>query len=170
MVNKLTIHRKVSQEEFDRRIAKEKKTKIRKKLRALKIVNKGYSARYAAAKFYLSSQTVERAVHRFNDHGWDGLQDQYRGRVPQMTAEEEDEFRDRILDGPTKEDKVSIFHGKDIHKILKDEFGVDVHFRTTYKILHRIGLSSLAPRPKNPKSDIEAQRTFKKNSKITLKR
>jgi len=170
MASKLTIHRKVSQDEFDRRIAKEKKTKIRKKLRALKIVNEGYSARYAAKKFYLSSQTVERAVRRFNDHGWDGLQYQNRGRVPQMTAEEEDELRDRILDGPTQEDKVRIFHGKDIHKILKDEFGVDVHFRTTYKILHRIGLSSLAPRPKNPKSDVEVQRTFKKNSKITLKR
>jgi putative transposase len=165
MVDKLTIHRKVSPEEFDRRIVKEKKTKIRKKLRALKIVNEGHSARYAAAKFYLSSQTVERAVRRFNDHGWDGLQDQYRGRVPQMTAEEEDELRNRILDGPTKDDKVRVFHGKDIHRILKDEFGIDVHFRTTYKILNRIGLSSLTPRTQNPKSDIEIQRTFKKTSK-----
>jgi len=127
-------------------------------------VYQGLSARQAARKVNLSPSSVERAIHRFHEEGWDGLQDQYRGRAPLMTAEEEDEFRDRILQGPTEKDGVHVFHGKDAHRILREEFKRDVHLRTVYKILHRIGLSSLAPRPRNPKSDVKAQQAFKKNS------
>ena len=166
MLDKLEIKRKVKAEEFLLRIKREKKSKIRKKIQALKLVHQGLSARQAAEKVKLSPSSVERAVHRFNAEGWEGLEDKYMGRIPQMTPEEEDAFRDRILHGPTEADGVSVFHGKDAHRILRDEFDVKVHFRTTYKILDRIGLSYLVPRPRHPKSDPQKQRVFKKTSGV----
>lgn len=96
MIDKLEIQRKVKFEEFLLRLKQEKKSKIR----ALMLVHQGFFARQAAKEVNLSSTSVERTIHRFNEQGWEGLPDQYRGRVPVMTAEEEDEFRDRILQGP----------------------------------------------------------------------
>jgi len=40
---------------------------------------------------------------------------------------------------------------------------VQVHEPTVGKLLHRMGLSRVQPRPHNPKRDLEAQETFKKN-------
>ena len=161
-MKKLEMVREVNRDEFEDRIQKEKSTQIRKRLRALRQVFDGHSAYATAFHFRMSPSSLERTGHRFNEEGWEGLEDKYRGRAPQMTAEEEDPFRDRILQGPTEADGIRGFHGKDADRILRDEFGVKVHFRTTDKILPRIGLSSLAPRPRNPKSNEKTQRVFKK--------
>ena len=45
-----------------------------------------------------------------------------------------------------------------------ERFDVEVHERTVGKLLHRMGLSRVQPRPHNPKRDLDAQETFKKTS------
>jgi transposase len=40
---------------------------------------------------------------------------------------------------------------------LKEEFGIDCSLSSTYRLLHRINLSWLAPRPRHPEGDATAQ-------------
>ena len=51
---------------------------------------------------------------------------------------------------------------------LRDEiaarWSVDLHERTVGKLLHRLGLTRLQPRPFHPKKDAAAQEAFKETS------
>jgi Zn2+/Cd2+-exporting ATPase len=47
---------------------------------------------------------------------------------------------------------------------IAERFEVELHERTVGKLLHRMGLSYMQPRPHNPKRDLAAQEAFKKTS------
>ena len=47
---------------------------------------------------------------------------------------------------------------------IAERFDVEVHERTVGKLLRRMGLSRVQPRPHNPKRDLDAQEAFKKTS------
>jgi transposase len=61
-------------------------------------------------------------------------------------------------------DGVVAFRGVDAQRIaqriLKDEFEIDCSLSSTYRLLHRIKLSWLAPRPRHPQADATAQAEF----------
>jgi len=57
-----------------------------------------------------------------------------------------------------------------VHDILEKCCGKSISKQSTYNILHRHGWRKIAPRPKHPKSDAEAQETFKKTGKQYLKK
>ena len=46
-------------------------------------------------------------------------------------------------------------------RILRDEFGVEYSLNGIYALLHRLGFSSLAPRPRHRNTDPAAQEQFK---------
>jgi transposase len=46
--------------------------------------------------------------------------------------------------------------------VIKERFAVEVHERTVGKLLRRMGLTRLQPRPYHPKKDAAAQEAFKK--------
>jgi len=43
---------------------------------------------------------------------------------------------------------------------LKEEFDIDCSLSSTYRLLHRMKLSWLAPRPRHPEADATAQAAF----------
>ncbi len=126
------------------------------------LVKEGKSAEQAAKLLHCNEVTVCHRVHCYNQDGLLGLKPKYTGRKSRLTQSQKQGLRTRVLEGPKKEDKIKIFHGPAIQKILKDEFGITHCLRQVYNILREIGLSPLCPRPKHPKGNVEEQETFKK--------
>ena len=48
----------------------------------------------------------------------------------------------------------------DAQRLLKEEFDIDCSLSSTYRLLHRMKLSWLAPRPRHPEADATAQAAF----------
>ena len=70
-------------------------------------------------------------------------------------------FMSRSVAGAELErDGVVAFRGVDAQRILKEEFDIDCSLSSTYRLLHRIELSWLAPRPRHPQADATAQAEF----------
>src|SRR5881392_4175571 len=81
-----------------------------------------------------------------------------RTRVDAATSAQ---FKQRIVAGAALErDGVVAFRGVDAQRILKEEFEIDCSLSSTYRLLHRIKLSWLAPRPRHPRADATAQAEF----------
>jgi transposase len=52
------------------------------------------------------------------------------------------------------------FRAVDAQRILKAEFDLDCSLSSTYRLLHRVKLSWLVPRPRHPAADATAQAGF----------
>lgn len=51
-----------------------------------------------------------------------------------------------------------------MQRIARDELGTDVSLTSVYRLLHKMGYSCLAPRPRHEKQDPAAQEKFKIDS------
>ncbi len=83
-----------------------------------------------------------------------------RGATPKLSPEQQA----RLDAGPLPEDGVCTLRGKDVLRILEAEFGVRHTIGSIYKVLHRIGYSCLAPRPRHEKNDPAAIEAFKQHA------
>ncbi len=54
----------------------------------------------------------------------------------------------------------------DLRSQIKTRFEVELHERTVGKLLRRLGMTRLQPRPFHPKSDAAAQEAYKKTSQV----
>ena len=126
----------------------------------------GMSRTDAARCCGMDRQTLRDWVHRYNAEGIAGLTDApRRGRPPSLTSEQMAELRELVLVGPDPvRDGVVRWRCVDLCDQIAERFDVEVHERTVGKLLHRMGLSRMQPRPHNPKRDLEAQEAFKKTS------
>jgi len=106
---------------------------------------------------------VQRWAYAYRDGGIEALRELPRGgSEPKLPREREDEFRGRLDAGPRQSDGVCTLRGKDVQRILKEEFGVECSLQATYDTLHRLGYSCLTPRPRHENQDPEAQAKFRK--------
>ena len=86
--------------------------------------------------------------NRYRDHGLGAVvPKQQTGRPPNLPATKEAAFKERFLAEPTEADGVCTFRAKDAQRILQEEFGVQYTLAGVYDLLHRLGLSCLAPPP-----------------------
>lgn len=105
-------------------------------------------------------------MQRYNADGVEGLQDKPgRGKPPLLTPNEQVQLKQRIDAGPTTKDGVCTLRGKDIQRILEEEFGKVRSLGSVYYLLHQLGYSSLVPRPQHRQANPEAQAAFKKSSR-----
>ncbi len=126
----------------------------------------GRTAVEIALQAAVSRRTVQNWVRRYNERGLPGLEDQPgRGRKPPLSPEQQRQFCQRLERGPTVEEGVCTFRGRDLQRILEQEFGQRKSLSAVYLLLHQLGYSSLLPRPRHRQSDPEAQAEFKKNSR-----
>lgn len=106
---------------------------------------------------------VQRWAYAYRDGGIEALHDKPRGgSEPKLPREREDEFRARLDTGPTPQDGVCTLRGRDVQRILKEEFGVKCSLQAAYDTLHRLGYSCLATRPRHEHHDPIAQARFRK--------
>jgi len=133
------------------------------------------ASRLRAVAFYACNETVEEIVdklgycrqsicdwiHRYNANGIKGLYDQPRPGQPRyLSSENELIFKQRIMAGPKESDQISAFTGKIIISILRTEFNVEYSLSGVYNILERLKMSSLLPRPRHEKNNLEAMKKW----------
>ena len=133
---------------------------------ALAMVLEGRSRAEAAEQNGMDRQTLSDWVHRYNATGVDGLKSRHApGAVPLLNEDQKAELRALVVKGPDREkDKVIRWRCLDLQEVIAHRFLMRVHESTVGKWLRRFRLTRLQPRPCHPKTDLEAQETFKKTS------
>ncbi len=137
-----------------------------RRMLALALVLEGIDRETAAESCGMERQTLRDWVHRYNAEGLAGLFNRRSsGRPPKLTAEQKAALAERVEKGPDPEvDGVVRWRRADLQGWIEGEFGVAMHERTVGKQLAALGFRRLSVRPQHPKSDPEAQETFKKTS------
>ena len=158
-------------EELRQRMRREQVAKRAQRLRIVVLAMEGRTAREIAQWVDLSERQVQHWIRRYNQEGASGLEDHAgRGPVPMLTLEEAQRLRTRLDAKPLPDDRVCSLRGKDVQRILEQEFGKRRKLGAVYKLLHQLGYSSLAPRPQHRKANPKAQEAFKKTFPGTLPR
>jgi transposase len=112
----------------------------------------------------MNRQTLRDWVHRSNTHGVEGLRDiSNKGRASALSAEQMQELEGLVLAGPDlAKDGVVRWRCVDLRAQIKTRFEVELHERTVGKLLRKLRMTRLQPRPYHPKSDLAAQEAYKK--------
>lgn len=138
---------------------------VRSRLTLVRLVLGGTAASKAGALLGIHPGRACAWIRRFNAAGPQGLEDlPRRPRRSRLRPELTESFKARVRHGALASDGVNVLRGKDFQRILRDEFQAPCSLRGTYLILHRLGFSSLAPRPQHPETDAAAQAEFKKTA------
>ena len=135
-----------------------------KRLRTVLLAKQGFTAPEIATCTGFSRRMVQKWVERYNAEGLAGLETKSgRGRKPPLIPQQDEQLQQRLDAGPLPTDGVCTLRGKDVQRILEQEFGQLRCLNAVYGLLHRLGYSSLVPRPRHPEADPAAQEEFKKN-------
>lgn len=150
----VTAHHTNDIDELRRRIRNTTNAKQRDRYRVVLLAIQGLTAPQITDKLDRSRAFVQRWTYIYRDHGIDAIYEQSRsGAPPKLRREDEPAFRDRINNGPIETDGVYALRGKNVQRILQEEFGVKYTLDGAYAVLHRLGFSRLRPRPKHRKND-----------------
>src|SRR5436190_1752861 len=123
---------------------------------------RGMEHEEAAGLAGLSRSAAYEWHNRYEEDGLEGLRDRPRpGRQPRVDATTSARLKERIVAGAElARDGVVAFRGVDAQRILKEEFAIECSLSSSYRLLHRLKLSWLAPRPRHPEADATAQAEF----------
>ena len=136
----------------------------RDRVRMVVQASEGETGAAIAQRFGCSSRAVRKWIARYNEGGLAGLKDLPRsGRPRHLESAKEEDVRRRLDAGAQAEDGVCALRGEDVRRILEEEFDARYSLSGTYVVLHRLGYSSLMPRPQHPQADVAAQEEFEKN-------
>lgn len=156
-----------SSDELKRLFRKEKDPRVSNRIRAVYLGLMGKTAPEIATVLGFSRRTVQKWIQSYNQKGLEGLLDSPgRGQRCKLNPEQLQWLRQRIEEGPRPEDGVCVLGGKEIQRIIEQQFGVTYHLNSVYQLLHRLGYSYVSSRPEHPKGDPEARKAFKKKSLI----
>lgn len=140
--------------------------RVRARILAIRYLRLGHTVPEAATALGMSERQLRTWVHRYNAEGIMGLRDRPRpGQPPRLAPERVEQFRKRVRSGPRPEEGVCTLRGMDFQRILEEEFDAKYSLPGVYFLLHRLGFSSLVPRPKHREADEQAQAAFKKTSR-----
>jgi transposase len=120
----------------------------------------------AARASGMDRQTLCDWVHRYNSIGVAGLATASRsGRPPALSKQQMAELKEIVIQGPDPEkDGVVRWRCVDLRVKIATHFAVTLHKRSVARLLCKLDLTRLQPRPYHPKKDAAAQEAFKKNS------
>jgi transposase len=129
---------------------------------AVVLAKQGSAAAASARALGCSRRAVQIWIARYNQGGVAALQERpHTGRPPRLAEADVPRFRERLEAGPTPADGVCTFRCQDVRRILEEEFGVSLRRQAVYDLLHRLGYSSLMPRPQHEQANPEVQEFFK---------
>lgn len=132
-----------------------------KSLRIVILARQGWPAPQICMAVGLTRRAVQERVYAYNSKGLAGLSDE-RGTATATLLEPEqvEQFVTRIEAGPQPEDAVCSLRGKDLQRILAEEFGKLRSLSTVYNLLHQLNFSYLRPRPRHQLADPAKQAAF----------
>lgn len=135
--------------------------------RILSIANalSGMSRKEAAEAAGMDRQTLRDWVARYNQHGLDGLADQWGdGRPTTLSAEEQAELVRIVMDGCDPEATgLSAYTLEDLAALCVERFGKRMHPWSVGRMLRLLGLSRQKTRPSHPMKDPAKAKAFKKS-------
>ena len=143
-----------------------------RRLLALAAVCDGMTRTEAARLGGMDRQTLRDWVHRFNQHGPDGLIDiKPSGRPPRLSGEHRKLLKQLVDAGPDPEiDGVVRWRCVDLKRVVRDRFGIDLSEVSLGRVLKQLGFSRISARPRHPMQDPEAIEAYKKTSPRWLPR
>src|SRR5918993_1206384 len=135
--------------ELRRLAATTKNANQSRRLLSLAAVVDGMNRTEAARIGGMDRQTLRDWVHRFNEHGPEGLKDSWsKGPAPRLSAEQRAEIAQLVETGPDR-----AVHGVvrwrriDLKRVIAERFGIAYHERTVGKLLEALGFSHVSARP-----------------------
>ena len=144
--------------------AKSRDAQASRRMLALVLVLEGVDRKTAAETCGMDWQTLRDWVHRYNAEGLAGLSN--RRGAPRSRRLDPGQVADLVAwveAGPDPAvDGVVRWRRQDLRARIASAFGVELHERTVGKYLAALGYRRLSVRPRHPKTDLEAQETFKK--------
>ena len=147
---------------LERLAATERDAEQRDRLRAAALAVRGIETKEIQRMLARSRGFVQRWAYAYRDGGVGAVaRTPHPGKPARLSTDRHDELRARLDAGPTPEDGVCTLRGKDVQRILGEEFGVEYSLQAVYDTLHRLGYSCLRPRPRHERQDPEAQKRFK---------
>jgi transposase len=156
------VHDHLPLDELQRRAKAVAAKRVRVRYQAVILAAQGRSATEVARALGCSARAVQNWVARYNRGGPPALAERpHTGRRPRLVGPELLRFQERLEAGPTPEDGICTFYGRDLRRILEQEFGVLLSLQAVYDLLHRHGFTSLMPRPQHEGADEELQAIFK---------
>ena len=146
--------------------ARSKDSSVVRRLLALALLLEGKSRTAAATQNGMQRQTLRDWVHRYNAEGVAGLTSRTApGPTARLSDVQMAELQALVVAGPDPEkDKVVRWRCVDLRAQIEQRYSVTVHERTVGKLLRKLGLTRLQPRPHHPKKDATAQEAYKKTS------
>jgi transposase len=152
--------------ELRRLAAKTRDGAVVRRLLAIASILEGQPRAEAARGNGMDRQTLRDWVLRYNDQGVGGLRSRVSpGRPAALNDEQMQEVRTLVLDGPDPErNPVIRWRCADLRDEIAARWSVALTERSVGRLLHRLGMTRLQPRPYHPKKDPTAQAAFKKTS------
>ena len=139
----------------------EKNARVRDRIRSVILARSGLTVEEIVPILGASRRAVQDWIRRYNKHGLNGLPDKAKSGHPRCCpAELFEAVKQRINAGPRPEDNVCTLRGRDVQRILKDEFGIVQKLSSTYDLLHTLGFEPLRPRPRHLKNDPAAMKVW----------
>jgi len=155
---KIVLRQPGDLDELKLRIGLERNAKQRDRYRAVRWALDGRPSYWIARKLDRTRMFVQKWVYAYRDGGLDAIAEQPRPGAPtKLRRDHEQAFKRRLDRGPTDADRgVCTLRGKDVVRILEQEFGACYSLGGAYDLLHRLGYSCLTPRPRHRKNDPQA--------------
>jgi transposase len=137
-----------------------------RRLLAIALILEGRSREGAARLSGMDRQTLRDWVHRYNADGVGGLSSRCSpGRPAALNEAQMEELRTMVLEGPDIErNKVVRWRCIDLQVEIAARWSISLTKATVGKLLRRLRMTRLQPRPYHPKKDAAVQETFKKTS------
>jgi transposase len=110
----------------------------------------------------LSGVTVRAILHRWNEHGPDGLTDRRRGNgaAPKLTARRRDALYAAVQKRPPDG---GLWTGPKVAQYVRTRWQITVRPETGWRWLVELGFSLQVPRPSHPNAaDVPTRRAWKK--------
>jgi transposase len=159
------LHDSIDLDRLGELAAAERQALQRDRYRAVLLAVDGLEGDEIAERVGRSPRFVDKWVGRYRRSGIAALIPKKQpGKPPRLTAEQEVKLKARLDAGATPGDGACTLRGKDVVRILEQEFGVKHTLGSIYGVLARIGYSCLPPRPRHEKADPESIRQFKEQS------
>lgn len=160
-------------DELKRRISREPSAKQRDRLRAVLGALEGRPASRIADQLDRSQDFVQRWAYAYRDGGIEALAVKRQpGRPTKLPRDQEEAFKQRLNAGPLPgaDGGVCTLRGRDVVRILGQEFGAHYSLDGVYDLLARLGYSCLKPRPRHRKSDPRAMAAWKQDAPLLSKK
>ena len=158
----ITPHDPDDRQVLEERIRRERNAKQRDRYRAVLLAMDGLEGDEIAERLARSPRFVDEWAARYRSGGIAALIPKKQpGRPPKLTPQQEQLLKARLDAGPSDaDDGICTFRGKDVCRLIEQEFGVVHTLGGIYDVLRRLGYSSLAPRPRHRKNDPQAMRQY----------